>query len=163
MRFCSLRKGKIYIKNLKKKKKNRVPNKKSRQCRTITEQDIPELLVLPSEFWPNHSRRVEEAKASCTCLRFMAAKLLQPPIQASHVIAPKPRTTKMVKTQRFLPATHPMSKSRVFGDFQSGFTPIYTTKVTEQSSGIVGDETLAQIKTELFQAVQGMPAWLLPP
>lgn len=86
----------------------------------------------------------------------MAAKLLQPPFQASHVIAPKPRTTKMVKTQRFLPDTYLMSKSTIFGDFPSGFTPIYTTKVTEQSSGIVGDETLAQIKTKLFQAVQGV-------
>jgi hypothetical protein len=65
----------------------------------------------------------------------------------------------MIKTQRFLPATHPWTKSTIFGNFPSGFTPIYTTKVTEQSSGngIVGDETLAQIKTELYQAVQGMP------
>jgi hypothetical protein len=89
----------------------------------------------------------------------MATKILQPPIQASPVISPNPRATKIIKTQRFLPATHPWTKSTILGDCPSGFTPIYTTKVTEQSSGsgIVGDETLAQIKTELSQAVQGMP------
>ncbi|XP_062148611.1 fibrillin-5, chloroplastic [Alnus glutinosa] len=88
----------------------------------------------------------------------MATKILQPPIQASPVIAPNPRATKIIKTQRFLPATHPWTKSTILGDCPSGFTPIYTNKVTEQSSGsgIVGDETLAQIKTELSQAVQGV-------
>ena len=87
----------------------------------------------------------------------MATKLVQQPIPASHVILQKPRNTKMIKTHRLLLATHPRTKSTILGECTSGFRPIYTTKVAEQSSGIVGDETLAQIKTELSLALQGMP------
>ncbi|GMY12312.1 probable plastid-lipid-associated protein 7, chloroplastic [Fagus crenata] len=86
----------------------------------------------------------------------MATKLVQQPIPASRVILQKPRNTKMIKTHRLLLATHPRTKSTIFGECTSGFRPIYTTKVAEQSSGIVGDETLAQIKTELSLALQGV-------
>lgn len=87
----------------------------------------------------------------------MATKLLRPPIQASPVISPKPRATKTIETQRFLPATqYPWTKITIFGEYPSGFRSIFTTKVAEQSSGIVGDETLSQIKTELYTAVQGV-------
>lgn len=94
-------------------------------------------------------------------LWFMATKLVQQPIPASHVIPPKPRATKIIKTLRLFSATHPRTKSTIFGECISGFRPIYSTKVAEQSPGMVEDETLAQAKTELYQAIQGIPTWLL--
>ncbi|KAF3960979.1 hypothetical protein CMV_014347 [Castanea mollissima] len=86
----------------------------------------------------------------------MATKLVQQPIPASHVIPPKPRATKIIKTLRLFSATHPRTKSTIFGECISGFRPIYSTKVAEQSPGMVEDETLAQAKTELYQAIQGL-------
>lgn len=87
----------------------------------------------------------------------MATKLVQQPIPASHVIPPKPRATKIIKTLRLFSATHSRTKSPIFGEFISSFRPIYFTKVAEHSPGMVEDETLAQAKTELYQAIQGTP------
>ncbi|KAJ7945284.1 Plastid lipid-associated protein [Quillaja saponaria] len=41
-----------------------------------------------------------------------------------------------------------------FGECPSGFRPIYKAKVAEQASGLVGDGTLAQKKTQLYQAFE---------
>ncbi|KAB1208208.1 putative plastid-lipid-associated protein 7, chloroplastic [Morella rubra] len=81
---------------------------------------------------------------------------VQRPIPASHVISPKPRSTKITQTERLFLATHPRTKSGLLRKCLSGFRSIYTTKVAEPRSGIVGDETLAHIKTELYQALEGV-------
>lgn len=86
----------------------------------------------------------------------MATKLVQSPISASSVITPMPRTTKMMKSYRLVPPTNPLTKTTIFSDCPSGFRTTHTAKVAEQSYGLVGDETLAQIKTELSQALQGI-------
>lgn len=83
----------------------------------------------------------------------MATRLVQPPIPAHKVLPPvRSRITKVIKSHRLIPATHLWSKS-------TSFRSIYAAKVAEQSSGLVEDnkETLSQIKTQLFQALQGMP------
>lgn len=100
----------------------------------------------------------------------MASKLVQPPIQTSHVALQIPRITKkkmmMITTQRAFTTTNPWIKFTRFGDCPSGSKPISTIKVAEQSSGVIGNleeeeeeehkKTLAQIKTELYQATEGI-------
>lgn len=92
---------------------------------------------------------------------FMATKFVQSPIPAHRVLPQiSSRATKVIKSHRLIPATHSWTKS-------TSFRSIYTTKVGEQSSGLVEDDretqdssdkrTLTQIKTELLQVVQGMP------
>lgn len=91
----------------------------------------------------------------------MATKLVQSPIPAHKVLPPiSTRATNVIKSNRLIPATHSWTKS-------TSFRFIYTAKVAEQSSGLIGDDretrdssgkrTLTQIKTELLQVVQGMP------
>lgn len=91
----------------------------------------------------------------------MATKLVQSPIPAHKVLPPiSTRATNVIKSNRLIPATHSWTKS-------TSFRSIYTAKVAEQSSGLIGDDretrdssdkrTLTQIKTELLQVVQGMP------
>ncbi|KAL9459361.1 hypothetical protein AB3S75_002707 [Citrus x aurantiifolia] len=90
----------------------------------------------------------------------MATKLVQSPIPAHKVLPPiSTRATKVIKSNRLIPATHSWTKS-------TSFRSIYTAKVAEQSSGLIGDDretrdssdkrTLTQIKTELLQVVQGI-------
>ncbi|KAH9669314.1 Fibrillin-5 [Citrus sinensis] len=90
----------------------------------------------------------------------MATKLVQSPIPAHKVLPPiSTRATKKIKSNRLIPATHSWTKS-------TSFRSIYTAKVAEQSSGLIGDDretrdssdkrTLTQIKTELLQVVQGI-------
>ena len=50
------------------------------------------------------------------------------------------------------------------------FRPSYTTKVAEQSAGLVGEEdvqedfkTLSQLKTKFFQEVEGMTIGIFSP
>ena len=86
----------------------------------------------------------------------MATQLVHPPIPASQVAQPLPPITKMI---RAISASHyPKSKSSRFGERSSGYRPI---GVAEHSSGLLGSEELekapAQIKTDLFQALQGIP------
>lgn len=92
---------------------------------------------------------------------FMANKLVQPPIPSFHVVPAIPRITKM----REIPATHSWCNITS----SSGFRPSYTIKVAEHSSNVVGDDkdteedeeqsklrTVAQVKADLFEAVQGI-------
>ncbi|PRQ49187.1 putative plastid lipid-associated protein/fibrillin [Rosa chinensis] len=87
----------------------------------------------------------------------MATMLVQPPIPAFHAnIPPMLRTTNMVITPTSPSTTHQKTQSLRFGECPPGFRPIYRVKVAEQTSGLVGDETPTQIKTELHQALQGI-------
>ncbi|KAF5480622.1 hypothetical protein F2P56_001358 [Juglans regia] len=80
-----------------------------------------------------------------------------PPIPASQLILPKPRSTNMMQTPpQLLPATYPRTFTTLFGKLLSGFRPVSTTRVAEPRSDVLGDETLADIKTELYQALQGV-------
>ncbi|XP_024924582.2 fibrillin-5, chloroplastic isoform X2 [Ziziphus jujuba] len=81
----------------------------------------------------------------------MATILVQPPFPASHIIPPN-----MMKTPRLVPTIHPRTSITRFGEFPFGSMPIYITRVTEQSSGLVGDETFTHIKSELYQALEGI-------
>lgn len=96
---------------------------------------------------------------------FMATKLVH---AASHMVPPIPRIARIFITHRPVPVILPWTKNARLGD---GFRPIYTTKVAEQSPGLVGDNketkenekeyrTLAQIKADLYQAVQGISLWI---
>ncbi|PSS26671.1 Plastid-lipid-associated protein [Actinidia chinensis var. chinensis] len=85
----------------------------------------------------------------------MATQLVHPPIPASQVAQPLPPITKMI---RAISASHyPKSKSSRFGERSSGYRPI---GVAEHSSGLLGSKELekapTQIKTDLFQALQGI-------
>ena len=110
----------------------------------------------------------------------MATKLVQPPVPASHVAPPIPRLTKMMRAHRPVSATHSGSRRRsVLGEFPSGSRPFYAIRVAEQSPGLVGDDqdivvkeeeeegassddrTIANVKADLYQAVQGIPASIL--
>ncbi|WJZ86393.1 hypothetical protein VitviT2T_005852 [Vitis vinifera] len=109
----------------------------------------------------------------------MATKLVQPPVPASHVAPPIPRLTKMMRAHRPVSATHSGSRRRsIFGEFPSGSRPFYAIRVAEQSPGLVGDDqdivvkeeeeedeqegassddrTIANVKADLYQAVQGI-------
>lgn len=100
-------------------------------------------------------------------LDLMATKLVRPPVPSSHVVNPIPRLTKSMRTHRPVSATHSSSRRRsIFGEFPSGSRPSYAIKVAEQSSGLVGDDqdimakeeenrTVANVKADLYQAVQG--------
>ncbi|KAK3024941.1 hypothetical protein RJ639_042945 [Escallonia herrerae] len=89
----------------------------------------------------------------------MATKLVQPPIPAPHLAPPSPNISKMMKTHRTLSATH-----HRFGHYPSGFRPISTVKVAEESSGLIEDNPdiareesrVEQIKADLYEALQGI-------
>lgn len=80
----------------------------------------------------------------------MASILVQPPFPASHVIPPN-----MIKTTRLVPTKHPRPRTTKFGEYPFGSMPIYITRVAEQSSSLVGDDTFTHVKTELYQALKG--------
>ena len=109
----------------------------------------------------------------------MATKLVQPPISASHVVNPIPRLTKAIRTTRPFSPTHSRSRrSSIVGEFPSGSSrPSFAIRVAEQSSGLVGDDqditlkeeeeeeeaegasedrTIANVKADLYQAIQGI-------
>ncbi|KAF8377164.1 hypothetical protein HHK36_030537 [Tetracentron sinense] len=97
----------------------------------------------------------------------MATELIQPPIPTCHVVPGTPKIRKVMKVHRAVLATHLKIKRSRFGEYPSGFRPISTIKVAEQSSALVGDDqeteeepadckTLAQIKVGLNQALQGI-------
>ncbi|KAF3440529.1 hypothetical protein FNV43_RR18813 [Rhamnella rubrinervis] len=78
----------------------------------------------------------------------MATMLVQPPFPASHVIP--------LRTSRLVPPKHSRTKTTRFGDSPSGSTSIYTIRVAEQSSGLVGNDTLVYTKAELYQTLEGI-------
>lgn len=89
----------------------------------------------------------------------MAAKLLHPPIPASQWV-PSSFTKKMMRADvREISATYSRNQKntlRSIGDYPSGLRPI---RVAEQSSGFIestGDQETAEIKAELFEALQGL-------
>ncbi|XP_004306596.1 PREDICTED: probable plastid-lipid-associated protein 7, chloroplastic isoform X2 [Fragaria vesca subsp. vesca] len=85
--------------------------------------------------------------------------LVQPPIPTFHTnILPLLRTTNMVITHTSPSTTHQKTQSSRLGECPPGFRPIHRVRVrvAEQTSGLVGDETPTQIKTELYQALQGI-------
>ncbi|KAJ7956970.1 Plastid-lipid-associated protein [Quillaja saponaria] len=86
----------------------------------------------------------------------MATKLAPSPISAFHVIPPIFRALKITKAPGLVPGIHPRTNTSIFGEYLSGFRPIFKAKGTEQTSGLVGDETLAQNKTELYQSLEGI-------
>ncbi|ONI01859.1 hypothetical protein PRUPE_6G163100 [Prunus persica] len=89
----------------------------------------------------------------------MGTMLAQPPIPAFHAIPPvlRNRPTNMaVAPYSFLSATHQWTQSTRFGQCPFGFRNTYTVRVAEQSSSLIGDETPTQIKTELYQALEGI-------
>lgn len=92
-------------------------------------------------------------------ISFMGTMLAQPPIPAFHAIPPvlRNRPTNMaVAPHSFLSATHQWTQSTRFGQCPFGFRTTYTVRVAEQSSSLIGDETPTEIKTELYQALEGM-------
>ncbi|PON44965.1 Plastid lipid-associated protein/fibrillin conserved domain containing protein [Parasponia andersonii] len=87
----------------------------------------------------------------------MATMLVQPLFPASSMNPQIQVTTNKIRTHRLTPATHQRTKTSRFCECPSGSIPIYITRAAEQSSGLVGEEeTLTQIKTELFQALEGI-------
>ncbi|KAL6276856.1 hypothetical protein ACE6H2_020457 [Prunus campanulata] len=89
----------------------------------------------------------------------MGTMLAQPPIPAFHAIPPvlRNRPTNMaVAPHSFLSATHQWTQSTRFGQCPFGFRTTYTVRVAEQSSSLIGDETPTEIKTELYQALEGI-------
>ncbi|CAL9000879.1 unnamed protein product [Prunus brigantina] len=89
----------------------------------------------------------------------MGTMLAQPPIPAFHAIPPMLRnrpTNMAVAPHSFLSATHQWSQSTRFGQCPFGFRTTYTVRVAEQSSSLIGDETPTEIKTELYQALEGI-------
>ncbi|OVA10941.1 Plastid lipid-associated protein/fibrillin conserved domain [Macleaya cordata] len=100
----------------------------------------------------------------------MATELLNPPIQVFHLIPSKPSMiTKTITAHRAFLANHLRIKTSVLGDYPSGFRSIYTIKASEGSSaGSVSnvqedkgvesgdDKLVAQIKTSIYQALQGI-------
>lgn len=85
----------------------------------------------------------------------MATMLVQPLYRASPVNLQIQGTTIKIRANRIILATHQGTKTSRFGECSSGSISIYITRVAEQSSGLVGEETLTQIKAELFQALEG--------
>ncbi|KAI4345129.1 hypothetical protein L6164_012286 [Bauhinia variegata] len=92
----------------------------------------------------------------------MAVNLVQPSIADSWVNPVICRTMNATKLHGLVSAgiCSRTNKSR-FIESQVGFRPITITKVTQQNSGLVGDETLAQNKRELYQALQGINRGIL--
>ncbi|KAL5753969.1 hypothetical protein ACOSP7_022189 [Xanthoceras sorbifolium] len=96
----------------------------------------------------------------------MATKLVQPPVPAQHVVPLSTRIPQMIRSRRLIPATRLWTQSTRFWDCPSRFRSTYTTKVAEQSSGLVEDNkeieeqavsrTLTQIKADLYQVLQGI-------
>ncbi|KAK7247538.1 hypothetical protein RIF29_42422 [Crotalaria pallida] len=91
----------------------------------------------------------------------MATKLVQPSINDSHLSPLIHRTMNIMKLQSLVP--HGRNPSRIINTSRLGerpllFRPITFIKVSEQSSSssLVEDETLAQKKSELYQALEGI-------
>uniref|UniRef100_A0A2P2KN64 Putative plastid-lipid-associated protein 7ic isoform X3 n=1 Tax=Rhizophora mucronata TaxID=61149 RepID=A0A2P2KN64_RHIMU len=102
----------------------------------------------------------EEATIVITFLiGFMATNFVQSACQV--VVPPVPRIRKTIATYLSVPAIHQWTKNTRFGEW---FRPSYTTKVAQQSTGLVGDSNKKvednrspeQIKLDLYQAVEGI-------
>lgn len=77
----------------------------------------------------------------------------------SHLSPLVCRTMNIMKLQRFVPViNHSRINTSRFGDKPLWSRPFTVTKVAEKSSGygLVEDETLAQKKIELYQALEGI-------
>ncbi|KAI3947889.1 hypothetical protein MKX01_034554 [Papaver californicum] len=89
-------------------------------------------------------------------------ELLNPPIQAFHIIPSElNKTTKKINSQRLLPAAHLTINFLGFGYYPSGLKSMYTIRASEgipagSVRNVKEDESAAQIKTSLFQALQGI-------
>lgn len=105
--------------------------------------------------------------------RKMSTKLVQSPTQVVPTIAIN--ITKMMRGDRAILATHnPTSKKKkknsVVGQYSNGHRLISSIKAAEESSSLVGEDelgrkeeppdctskTVAQVKAELFDALQGI-------
>ncbi|KAF1867520.1 hypothetical protein Lal_00049949 [Lupinus albus] len=88
----------------------------------------------------------------------MATNLVQPPLKDSYVSPLIHRTMNIMKLQRLVPSPSRINSSKL-GERPLWFRPIITIiKVAEHnsSSSLVEDETLAQKKKELYQALEGI-------
>ncbi|OIW18181.1 hypothetical protein TanjilG_31301 [Lupinus angustifolius] len=87
----------------------------------------------------------------------MATNLIQPPLKDSCVSPLIHRTMNSMKLQRLVPTPSRINTSKL-GERPVWFRPITFIKVAEHSSssGLVEDETLAQKKRELYQALEGI-------
>ncbi|EXB76037.1 putative plastid-lipid-associated protein 7 [Morus notabilis] len=82
----------------------------------------------------------------------MATTLVQPLFPTS-LAAP----SQIRRTHRVISATHHMIRKRRYGhDCPFGSLPIYVARVAEQNPGLVEEETLTDIKTQLYQALKGI-------
>lgn len=88
--------------------------------------------------------------------------LLNPPVHAFHLVPSElNKITKKINSQRSLPAAHLRIKFFGIGYCSSGLKSIYTIKASQDISAgsvsnVIEDESAAQIKTSLFQALQGL-------
>ncbi|KAL5555737.1 hypothetical protein UlMin_037973 [Ulmus minor] len=86
----------------------------------------------------------------------MAAMLVQPPFRASHLVHHAHGASNKMRTQRLIPATNLKKKCTRFGECPSGLIPLFITRFAGRNSGLIGEEALTQIKTELYQALEGI-------
>ncbi|XWS44778.1 hypothetical protein CRYUN_Cryun15aG0077700 [Craigia yunnanensis] len=101
-------------------------------------------------------QNTREAKLFAPMTAFISNKLIQPTSQAPKMVPRISKIKERMKTCRVVSATYPMNK-------RNRFMPTFTTKVAEQNAGLVGEEdvhedfeTLSQLKTKLFQEVNGI-------
>ncbi|XVE83293.1 hypothetical protein DITRI_Ditri16bG0076600 [Diplodiscus trichospermus] len=97
-----------------------------------------------------------EAKLFTPMTAFISSKLIQPSSQAPQMVIRISEINQRMKTCRLLSAAYPLTKS-------DRFRATYTTKFAQQNAGLVGEEdvhedfkTLSQLKTKLFQEVNGI-------
>ncbi|KAK8644513.1 hypothetical protein V6N13_123818 [Hibiscus sabdariffa] len=82
---------------------------------------------------------------------FISNKLIHPSTHAPHLFPRVSRTKENIKTHSLISAIHPMAKT-------NRFIPDFITKVTENNTGLVGEEdskTLSHLKTQLLQQLEG--------
>uniref|UniRef100_A0A803PJB5 Plastid lipid-associated protein/fibrillin conserved domain-containing protein n=1 Tax=Cannabis sativa TaxID=3483 RepID=A0A803PJB5_CANSA len=86
----------------------------------------------------------------------MASMLVQPLLPAFPVNPQIQRTTNKIRTHRLFTTLHQRTKTSIFGECPPGTIPIFIARGAEQSSGLIGEESLTQLKAELFQALTGI-------
>ncbi|XP_030500032.2 fibrillin-5, chloroplastic isoform X2 [Cannabis sativa] len=86
----------------------------------------------------------------------MASMLVQPLFPAFPVNPQIQRTTNKIRTHRLFTTLHQRTKTSIFGECPPGTIPIFIARDAEQSSGLIGEESLTQLKAELFQALTGI-------
>ncbi|KAF4357215.1 hypothetical protein F8388_017427 [Cannabis sativa] len=86
----------------------------------------------------------------------MASMLVQPLFPAFPVNPQIQRTTNKIRTHRLFTTLHQRTKTSIFGECPPGTIPIFIARDAEQSSGLIGDESLTLLKAELFQALTGI-------